>query len=110
MDKKGVILQLHAIAHTRLFGDGPWLVDRESGLSLSRTFKKMKLEETVPEDTQTSRWTTLGKELNLDLIYVFAGAWDEYELIGNLEEYELLTETQADELRHRLEKGADPET
>jgi hypothetical protein len=33
---------------------------------------------------------------------VFAGAWDEYELIGNLEEYELLTETQADELRHHL--------
>ena len=39
-----MILQLHAIAYTRLFGDGPWLADRESGSALSRTFLDMALE------------------------------------------------------------------
>jgi hypothetical protein len=110
MDKKSVILRLHEIAHTRLFGDAPWLIDRESGLSLTRTFKEMKLEEAVADDMQTSRSTTLGKELKIELVYVFAGGWDPYEAIGNLEEYELLTETEADQLRHRLQRGADPET
>jgi len=104
-----VILQLHAIAYTRLFGDGPWLADRESGSALSRTFLDMALEEAVPENPGASRSTSLGKELKIELLSTFAGHWEPYDLIYNLEEHVLLTEEQADQLRRQLDRGADPE-
>ncbi len=63
MDKRSVIEQLHAIADTRLFGDGPWLTNRESGPSLNRILFEMRVEEEVPGDPRSSRSTALGKEL-----------------------------------------------
>jgi hypothetical protein len=110
MDKRSVILRLHAIAHTRLFGDGPWLTNCESGPALHRILFEMKVEEEVPGDPRSSRSTALGKELHIDLVWAFVGHWDPYDLLDHLEEYKLLTESEADRFRHRLNKGADPES
>ncbi len=110
MDRRSVILRLHAITDTRLFGDGPWLTNRESGLTLDRIFVEMKVQEEVPGDPRSSRSTALGKELNIDLVCAFMGHWDPFDLLYQLEEYELLTEAEADRLRNRLNNGADAES
>jgi hypothetical protein len=110
MDKRNIILRLHAIADTRLFGDGPWLTNRESGPSLDRILLEMKVVEVIPGDPRSSRLTALGKEFHIDLVCAFLGHWEPDDLLYQLEEYELLTEGEADWLRHQLNKGADPES
>jgi len=70
----------------------------------------MKVQEEVPGDPRSSRSTALGKELNIDLVCAFMGHWDPFDLLYQLEEYELLTEAEADRLRNRLNNGADAES
>jgi hypothetical protein len=110
MDKRKVLVRLDAMIHTRLFGDGPWLTNRESGPALDQIMLDMKVQEEVPGDPRTSRWTALGKELNLNMVLVFLGHWDERELIDRLQDNGLLEEHEADRLHDRLDRGADPES
>jgi hypothetical protein len=48
--------------------------------------RELGLEEDVPGMPGTTRSTPLGKELNLDLLMVFVGAWDFWDIPHILEE------------------------
>ena len=52
----------------------------------------------MPDSPRTTRSTTLGKELKLDLLMAFVGAWDIWEIPYILEEYGYIEESQAEEL------------
>jgi len=56
------------------------------------------LDEDVPDSPGTTRSTALGKELKLDLLMAFVGAWDLWEIPYILEKYEYIDEPQAEEL------------
>ena len=92
MDKRTVTQGLHAMMVTRLFGGRPWLADGEACDALRKKLYKLGLQERVPGDIFTTRSTSLGNELQLDLVMVFIGLWDEWEVAGILEKYGLIDE------------------
>jgi hypothetical protein len=47
----------------------------------------MGLQERIPGEKETSRSTPLGRELHSDLLMVFLGLWDEWEVPMILEDY-----------------------
>jgi hypothetical protein len=87
--KTEIATRLDAIASTRLFGDGKWLVDREVATGLNEAIGAMGLQEQLSENT--SRDTVLGKEVNLSLYMVFMGLWEPWEMVHILEEHGCLT-------------------
>jgi hypothetical protein len=52
----------------------------------------------------------LGKELNLDLLMVFMGLWDEWEVPYVLEDFGLIDKSQSDAMIDLLSRGIDPES
>ena len=109
MDKRAVIQNLHAMMVTRLFGDRPWLADRESCEALRTKLDELSLQERVPGDTSATRSTALGNELELDLVMVFIGLWVEWEMPMILEDHGLIDEDDTDRLFDLLETCGDPE-
>jgi hypothetical protein len=101
--KTEIATRLDAIASTRLFGDGKWLVDREVATGLNEAIGAMGLQEQLSENT--SRDTVLGKEVNLSLYMVFMGLWEPWEMVHILEEHGLLDEDEIDPLFDLLERG-----
>ena len=107
MNRSKVLTQIHAIIDARLFSGRPWPADRESCDALRRTFLQMGLDEQVPGDAET--WTTTwGREHHLDLIEVFAGFLEEWDMASILEDYGLIDETEREFIFDQLE--ADPDT
>jgi hypothetical protein len=90
IDKRAVLLDLHVMMHFRLFGRCYWLADREACDALSRKLDDLGLQERVSGDEDTSRKRPLGNELPLDLIMVFLGLWDEWEMPNILERHGLI--------------------
>ena len=109
MDKRAVIQSLHEIMVTRLFGGHPWLADREACGALGKKLDNLGLQERVPGDILTTRSTSLGIELELDLVMVFVGLWDEWEMPIILERYGLIDETDESRIYDLLETCSDPE-
>ena len=68
------------------------LADRETCSAVHRKLIQMGLVEQICDEPQTWRNTPLGKELDLDLLLVFIGHWDECEIPIILEEYGLIDE------------------
>jgi hypothetical protein len=94
MDKAAIICKLHQIADHYLLGVGTWPADRESLLAFSKTVRDLGLDEDVPDSPAgTTRATPLGKELKLDLVMAFVGAWDMWEIPYVLHEYGYIDET-----------------
>lgn len=60
--------------------------------------RSLGLDEDVPDSPGTTRSTALGKELKLDLLMAFVGAWEIWEIPYILEEYGYIEESQAAEL------------
>lgn len=109
MDKSEILKELHMMIDSRLFGRYPWPVDRETVSVLENKLLLMGLDEVVSSDTKTRRVTILGKELQLDLIMVFVGLWDEWEMPSILEKYGLIDESEREQLYDQLDIGRDPE-
>jgi len=107
--KRDTIRHLHAIAVWRLFGEGPWLCDREACAAVCRLRDEMKLWEPVGDSRDTVKTTALGKELNSELMDVFIGYWDEWEIPMILFEKGLIDEDEMDELHQKLEQSDNPE-
>jgi hypothetical protein len=103
MNRGEIIRELEAIVYVRLFGPGPWLVNRETGPALEKRILQMGLR-----DEEGRR--TLRVELNIDLYELFAGMWDEGEVPMILCDYGLIDESLRDSLYDRMEMGADPES
>jgi hypothetical protein len=109
MIRSKILAEVEAILHARLFGNGPWLIDRETGLALRRRLEQMGLEERVLGTSDTWRNTPLGSELHLNLIKVFMGLWDEWEIPMILEDHGLIDDLEAEHMLDLLGAGGDPE-
>jgi hypothetical protein len=105
MTKTEIATRLDAIASTRLFGDGKWLVDREAATALNGALEAMGLQEQLSENT--SRDTPLGKEVNLSLHMVFMGLWEPWEMVHILADDGLIDEDESDRLFDLLERSGE---
>jgi hypothetical protein len=98
VDKAAVICKLHEIADHYLLGDGTWPAHREGLQAFSKTVRDLGLDEEVAGQPGTTRWTALGKELKLDLMMAFVGAWDMWEIPYILEEHGYIDSTDTENL------------
>ena len=103
MNKAAVICKLHEIADYYLLEEGVWPINQEFLQTFFKTVRELGLDEDVPEMPGTTRFTALGKELNLDLFMAFVGAWDLWEIPFILKENGYLEESEADELYNGLD-------
>jgi len=104
-NKTEIIRRLHEIVDDRLFGSGPWMVDRASADALKLALLKMGLEEQVPGETNTWQFTALGTELHVDLLLVFMGCWDAWAIPEILEGYGLVDKQDVHRLWRVLSRG-----
>ena len=107
MNKLDILCELHAVIATRLLGEGPWLMEREDALKSNERALEMGLEEQVTRDT--SKFTSLGEELDFDLLSVFMGSWDYRDIPIILKQRGLITNSEADAIYEHWAKRADPE-
>ena len=102
MHKRDIMVLLEALIVERLFGNGPWPPDRETFDALQAAFIGLGLEEEVSGQEFSGQTihqnTPLGKELNFDLVQVFAGTFDECSAIQILERYGLMKEEEINEM------------
>jgi hypothetical protein len=102
-------MKLDQLVVERLFGDGPWLTDKDRSISLHRMLDGFGLQEQVPGMANTSRLTDLGLRLNLDLLIVFLGLHWEWEVPEILEQHHFVEKEEVTKALHSLEAGSDPE-
>jgi hypothetical protein len=102
MSKAEIIAELENMVATRLFSGQPWLADWETNDAVHRKLVQMGLVEVVCVESQTSRSTALGKELDVELFEVFMGHLCEWEVPSILEHYHLLDESEADAILERM--------
>jgi len=107
MNKAEIIAELENMVVTRLFSHEPWLADRETVSAVYRKLIQMGLLEQTCAEPETWRISPLGKELDVDLFQVFMGVHYEGEVPMILEEYDLLNESETDEIYERL---SEPQT
>jgi hypothetical protein len=98
MDKAAVICKLHEIADHYLLGAGTWPADRESLPAFFKTVRGLGLNEDVASHPGTTQSTALGRELKIDLVMAFVGAWDMWEIPFVLLKHGYIEETETDEL------------
>jgi vacuolar-type H+-ATPase subunit C/Vma6 len=106
MNKLDILCEMHAVIATRLLGKGPWLMEREDALKSNERALEMRLKEQVTRDT--SKLTSLGKELDFDLLSVFMGRWDYRDIPIILEQRGLITKLDADSIYEQWAKCHDP--
>jgi len=94
---------------SRLFGSRPWLADREACDAMKKRLHDMGLDEEVPVQPGTTRSTNFGMEQRLNLMMVFLGFFDEWDMLIILENYGLIDELESDQLFDRMVDGVDPE-
>jgi hypothetical protein len=109
MTRSAVIAKLESIVFARLFESDPWLAHRETCVAVERCLEELGLQERVCGSNNTWTNTRLGTELNLDLLSVFMGIWDEWEMPIILLDHELLDEVEVEYLQHWLQRGREPE-
>jgi hypothetical protein len=98
MDKVAIICKLHEIVDHYLLGSGTWPAHWDLLPAFRKTIRDLGLDEEVPDSPGTTRSTPLGKELKLDLMMAFVGAWDLSEIPYVLVEHGYIEEIQAEEL------------
>jgi hypothetical protein len=103
MNRGEIIRELEAIVYVRLFGPGPWLIDRETGAALEKRILQMGLRD----EAQGQRVTHLGAELNICLYELFMGMWDEGEIPIILCDNGLIDVSLRESLYDQMEMGAD---
>jgi len=101
-----IIRQLHQIVDARLFGTATWPVDRENASRLHTTLLEMGLVEEVPGQANTWRNTPLGNELHIDLLEVFMGLWDKWDIPTILERYGLMERREVHRVWRVLDTGS----
>jgi hypothetical protein len=105
INRTEILATVDAIATSRLFGRGKWLVGNpRTATALNEMLQTLGLEELLP-DGISSRCTSLGKELNSDLQQVFMGLWEPWDAVHVLKDYDLVAEDEVDTLLDLLEIG-----
>ena len=94
MNKADVCRELYNAAEFHLFGAGSWPADREAVAAFWKLLDDLGLTIDVPDKPSMSQYTPLGLELNVELMSIFAGAvnlWDIpllLDLMGHLDDEE----------------------
>src|SRR5450432_1245705 len=96
MKKADIVRKLYEVADFNLLGAGTWPAQREFSAAFQRTLRDLGLEEDVPGMPRATRSTALGRELNVDLMMVFAGVWDPSEIPNILESNGYLEEAEVE--------------
>jgi hypothetical protein len=78
MHRTEIVRQLHQLLDARLFGTAAWPVNGETA-DRNPVADGLLVEE-VPGEANTWRNTPLGSELHINLVQVFIGCWDEWEI------------------------------
>ncbi len=87
----------------RLFDNtAPWPMDVSELADFNKTFETLGLVETVPKEPDTWRNTTLGNSINLDLLMVFLGIWDRFDVPWILQKNGLIDATEFERLENLL--------
>jgi hypothetical protein len=107
LNKADICRRLHAAAEFHLLGAGSWPADRESLGSFWKLLGDLGLTEDVPGEPATSRYTVLGKELNVELMMIFAGAVDLWEIPLLLDLMGYLDDDEADAIYSTTSKHPD---
>ena len=94
---------------SRLFGHRPWRADREACDAMSRKLQNLGLDDVVPGEPGSTRSTNFGIEQRLNLMKVFLGLFNEWDMLTILENYGLIDEREYDKLFDRMVDGVDPE-
>jgi len=107
-ERAELVQNLDALITARLFGPGKWLCDRESVDAVQDWLFGWGLEE-VCGPNGSFRNTALGNELKLDLLMVFLGLWNPWDIVTVLENFELIDKMEASEMYDALAARRDPE-
>jgi hypothetical protein len=107
--KVRVVSRLTEMIVYRLFDAPRWLVDNESSVAISRELIDLDLFERVPGDPRAIRSTTLGQQMNVDLMSAFLGYSWEYELVENLQENGLIDGEERARLWREFDHAPDVE-
>ena len=98
LNKADICRALYNAAEFHLFGAGSWPADREALSAFWKMLDDFGLTTVVPEEKPgTIQYTPLGLELNVELMSIFAGAvelWDiplVLDLMGHLDDEEAET-------------------
>ena len=99
---------LDELVRARLFNSAAsWPMDPSEIANIDRTFEILGLVERVSGDLDCWRNTPLGNAINLDLLMVFLGIWDEYEVPQVLRDNGLIDEWEYEHLWVLLGGGCD---
>jgi hypothetical protein len=81
-------------------------MEREDAPKSNKRALEMGLEEKAGNDT---RLTSLGKEIDFELLSIFMGRWDYRDVPIILEERGLITKSETDDIYERWGKSHNPE-
>lgn len=98
MNKATIIRKLHEITDHYLLGEGTWPANGEELLRFRKAMRELGLDEDVPSSPRSTRSTPLGKELNVQLVEVFVGAWELFEIPEILESNGYMDKEEVDAL------------
>jgi len=101
-NRSSALIAVHKLIDCHLFGAEPWLVDREGVDALGAMLETLGLQEPAPSHKGNWRNTPLGNELQVDLLEVFLGLWDEHEVPTILADHDLIDESDEIHLIERL--------
>jgi len=94
MNRSDVYRELYNAVEFNLFGAGSWPADREASAAFWKLLDDLGLTTDDPDKPGTTQYTPLGLELNVELMSIFAGAvnlWDIpllLDLMGHLDDEE----------------------
>jgi hypothetical protein len=100
-----IFATLDALATKRLFYGDKWLVDSSTADALCATLLQLGVVENVPNQAKTTHYTSVGKDLKVDLQEVFMGLCDPWDAVSILEDYDLVAEDELELLYALLAKG-----
>jgi hypothetical protein len=110
MTRSEILVEIDAMIFARLFGGNGWLADKETAPVLSKRLQQLGLEERVPAEEETWRSSSLGRELHCDLLMVFLGLWDEWDIPLILEKHGSVDDLECEAIWQALGAGRDPES
>jgi hypothetical protein len=105
--KSDVLTFLQDAIRLRLFEAETWLADREASTAIMIGVIQRGLERSL--DHQSTQSTSLGRALEINLLLVFMGCWDEWEVPWVLEQNQLIDEDELSALWSRMGRSKDLE-
>ena len=79
-NKADICRELYNAADFHLFGAGSWPADREASVAFWKLLDDCGLTADVHDEPGTIQYTALGLELNVELMSIFAGAVELWEI------------------------------